>query len=89
MGSSSSTKRSRSPETAGGSTTHPPRMTISRASASISGGGPGVWATAVQAPVKKRPKAAAGAGQNARAAQGGNGGEDDESGGEYPALTAK
>ena len=39
----------------GGSTTHPPRMTISRPSASSSGGGPGAWARDVRMPVQKSP----------------------------------
>ena len=44
-GSSSRRKRSRSPEIAGGSTTQPPRTTISRPSTSNSGAGPGMCAT--------------------------------------------
>ena len=53
--SSSRRKRSRSPDTAGGSTTHPPRITTSRPLASISGGGPGACTRESSAPAKNSP----------------------------------
>ena len=53
--SSSRMKRSRSPDTAGGSTTQPPTITTSRPLASIVGGGNGVCTRESSAPAKNIP----------------------------------
>ena len=49
-------KRSRSPDTAGGSTTHPPRITTSRPLASMVGEGSGVCTRESSAPAKNMPR---------------------------------